>query len=449
MCENKFPNPDGTGNKKDFRKEMYETTEDMFSHYMQSKKNNAKVIVDKEQYLKIVKLNDEYHDHIQNFQPKVGSQLDQVVLYLILQNLETFNLSVKLCWHQLRSHPKDYPWMIISHFSNCKGGETEIMFRNYDKLNSGARVNNPTKFCDEVLENLIPGVGKRISENVKWKLILIGVFLSKGLTKLRHAFDVLNRVMKDIKSQSLVKGRFSIEEDYVIIETVQKYGNCKETWEKLRAELNRYEASKIKRRFELKLIKNIVKAPNRLWSVEEDKLLIDCLFKNSSSKNTKYISSLSKQNVTYSKADEKIYRTAEAIGNHWIQKLGPLLLQYHQGTMNTPWKYSVLEYIYENKVESATEVGKYMTEIKNTFPWLNINTVGILYGGKFDVKKPLHEAAKILMKKYKDKPAHTKKQLKRCEEIIEYYDPEGELSEYKFCEIHEKCLKSDGCSSLS
>ena len=41
--------------------------EDMFTHYMQSKKSNAKVIADKEQYLKIVKLNDEYHDHIQKF----------------------------------------------------------------------------------------------------------------------------------------------------------------------------------------------------------------------------------------------------------------------------------------------------------------------------------------------------------------------------------------------
>ena len=51
------------------------------------------------------------------------------------------------------------------------------------------------------------------------------------------------------------------------------------------------------------------------------------------------------------------------------------------------------------------------------------------------------------MEKYKDKPAHTELELKRCEEIIEYYDPEGELSEYKFCKIHEKCLKSDGCGS--
>ena len=53
------------------------------------------------------------------------------------------------------------------------------------------------------------------------------------------------------------------------------------------------------------------------------------------------------------------------------------------------------------------------------------------------------------MKKYKGKPAHTKKALKRCEEIIEYYDPKGELSEYKFCKIHQKsCLKSQDCSSL-
>ena len=116
MCENKFHNPDGTGNKKDFREEIYETTEDIFSHYMQSKKNNAKVIVDKEQYLKIVKLNDEYHDHIQNFQPKVGSQLDQVVLYLISQNLETYNLSVKLSWSQIQNDPKDYPWISIRYF---------------------------------------------------------------------------------------------------------------------------------------------------------------------------------------------------------------------------------------------------------------------------------------------------------------------------------------------
>ena len=447
MCENKFPNPDGTGNKKDFREEMYETTKDMFSHYMQSKKNNAKVIVDKEQYLKIVKLNDEYHDHIQNFQPKVGSQLDQVVLYLILQNLETFNLSVKLCWHQLRSHPKDYPWMIISHFSNCKRGETEIMIRNYDKLNSGARVNNPTKFCDEVLENLIPGVGKRISENVKWKLILIGVFLSKRLTKVRHAFDVLIRVMNDVKSQSFVRGEYSIEEDKIIIETVQQYGNNKETWKKLSVELNRFPANKIKQRYRKYLLNNIVKAPNHLWSIEEDKILMDCLFQDLLMKNSKYISSISLKNIRDSKANEKINRSTYAITEHYYRAMKPLLLQYHQGTINTPWKYSVLEYIYENKVMSVSDIREHMTEINKHFPWLDIQSISACYSPYYNTKEPFYEIAKNAMQKYKGKPAHTKKALKRCEEIIEYYDPNGELSKYKFCKIHEKCLKSDGCGS--
>ena len=119
--------------------------------------------------------------------------------------------------------------------------------------------------------------------------------------------------------------------------------------------------------------------------------------------------------------------------------------QYHQGTINTPWKYSVLEYIYENKVERP-QMKKHMTEINKIFPWLNINLVSSCYRGH-DVKKPLYVFAEDAMKKYKDKPAHTERELKRCEEIIEYYDPEGELSEFRFCKIHQKCLKSHGCGS--
>ena len=157
--------------------------------------------------------------------------------------------------------------MSILHFSFCKGGETEIMMKNYKQLISNARVNNPTKFCDEILENASAGKGKSISENVRWKLIMIGAFLSNGLAKVRHALDVLIRVMNDVKSQTLVKGRFSIEEDNIIKETVQKYGKSMETWKKLCIELNRSEAFSIKRRYELKLAKNIVKAPNYCWSM--------------------------------------------------------------------------------------------------------------------------------------------------------------------------------------
>merc|ERR1712218_84429 len=199
-----------------------------------------------------------------------------------------------------------YQWMNIKYFSTCKGGETEIIMKNYEKLISNARVNNPTKFCDEILENLSAGAGQKSSENVKWKLIMIGVFLSKGLTKVRHAFDVLIRVMNDVKSLTLVKGIFSIEEDNIIIETVQKYGNNEETWKKLCTELKRPTKNTIKRRYELCLTRDNLKRGR--WSIEEDKLLIDCIFTNSSLKNPKYISSIITKNIKDSKADEKIGR---------------------------------------------------------------------------------------------------------------------------------------------
>ena len=91
-----------------------------------------------------------------------------------------------------------------------------------------------------------------------------------------------------------------------------------------------------------------------------------------------------------------------------------------------------------------------MTVITNTFPWLNGTSVTGCFQGLagYTAKIPLHEFAKIAMEKYKDKPARTELELKRCEEIIQHYDPEGALSEYNFCKVHEKCLKSHGCESL-
>jgi len=368
---------------------------------------------------------------------------------LISQNLETYNLSVKLSWRQIKRDPKDYPWISNRYFLICKGGETEKMMKNYEELISNARVNNTAQFCNEISENLSPMTGKHIPKNIKWKLIMVGVFLSKGLTKVRHAFDVLIRVMNDIKSQTLVKGKYSNEEDNIIKETVQKYGNNKETWEKLQVELNRAHANAnlIKERYERYLSKTVVKAPNHFWSIEEDKILIDCLFQDLSMKNSKYISSISLKNIRDSKANEKINRSNYAINSHYCLSLRPLLLQYHQGTINTPWKYSVLEYIYENKVMSVSDIGEHMTEINKHFPWLDILSISACYKDYYNTKKPFYEIAKNAMQKYKGKPAHTKKALKRCEEIIEYYDPKGELSEYKFCKIHQKCLKSQDSSS--
>ena len=80
----------------------------------------------------------------------------------------------------------------------------------------------------------------------------------------------------------------------------------------------------------------------------------------------------------------------------------------------------MLEYIYENKVMSVSDIREHMTEINKHFPWLDILSISVCYKGSvYNTKEPFYEIAKNAMQRYKGKPAHTKKALKRYKEIIE------------------------------
>ena len=415
--------------------------EDMYSQFMKklspktnNNNNNVVKIVDKEEYLKIVLLKDEFRDYIQRFVPKNGSQMDQAVLYLISRNLKTYSLSLKLTWNIISRNTQNYPWMSMRHYQNCKGGETEILMKNFEKLISKSRICNPKVFCQEIFNSIHTKMGHPIPETVKWKLIIIGTYLSKGLVKIRHALDVLTRVIDDFKSKNTVTGSFSAEDDAIIMEQVNLHGARTETWEKLCSILNRSKRSTIKRRYDLFLNEDYTKKAvplTRNWSITEDKILIDCLFENMSLRNSSYVSSIQHKHIIASKANEKIERNTNAIYNHWRNGLMPLLLQYHQGTINTPWKHSLLQYIYDNKIMSASEL--FTTNIKETFPWLNATSASACFRGSKVYSKdiPLHEVARNSLHIYKDRPAMTKSQLERCEKIIQHYDPKGDLGRFK------------------
>ena len=319
-------------------------------------------------------------------------------------------------------------------FSKCKGGEEELIKINFEKLISLAKVTNTKLFCKEILENIHPRTYSEkfhiIPEYVKWKLILIGTFLAKGLTKVRHVLEVLLKALELANPNNYVKGKFSSEEDKIITQHVEKNGNTPQTFKKLCSELNRSTTSNIKKRYDIYLDENR-KSPavkqNKNWSTEEDMILIDCLLPNKSMRNSDYVSSIKLKQLRESKVDQKINRVLDAISAHWRGSLSPLLLQYHQGTVNTPWKYQLLKYIYENKIMSAKELDP--KKIKKSFPWLNASSASACFRGlkEYNTEKPLHEVAKIYMKRYKHKPALSEKQMERCEKVLQYYDPKGEM----------------------
>ena len=415
--------------------------EDMYSEYMNTFRKNENiqnsdhiedVVVDEGDYLGIVSLNTEFKDQIKHFKPVIGSQMDQVVLYLITKKTKTYNFSLNLTWGTIQHKPKEYPWMSIRHFSICVGGEIEIMMKNFQELISNARVNNPEKFCKEISQNSQTKMRQSIPENAKWKLIIIGAYLSKGLVKKRHPFDVLFRVVDEIKSKKVVKGSFTPEEDEIISKEVENYGGgivSKELWINLCTKLNRTAPRSIKQRYGLLVKGNRIKGQH--WSLEEDIQLVKSLLRHKSQKNVEYISNISKSHLREAKVDQEINRHLDNINNHWRSSIMPLLLQYHLGTINTPWKYSLLEYLYENRVMNFQEID--MKEIKNKFPWLNRYSASACFRGlsEYNSKVPLHEVAKVAMAKFKDKPALSEKQLERCETLIQSYDPQGDLGKFR------------------
>ena len=385
-------------------------------------------------HLEIVSLNSEFEDKIQKFKPKIGSQMDKVVSFLSSKNLKTYNLSLKLNWNTIKMYPKKYPWIKMQFFSKCKGGEEELIMKNFENLISVAKVTNSKLFCKEILEKIHPrtysGKFHTIPEHVKWKLILIGTFLSKGLTNIRHVFDVLLKVLEVANPNNYVKGKFSDEEDKIITKHVKKHGNDLETFKKLCTKLNRSTPSLVRKRYNNYLASENTKSSvkqSKNWSAEEDMLLIDSLLPNKSMRNPEYVSNIGLRYLRESKVDQKIDRALNAISAHWRGSLLPLLLQYHQGTVNTPWKYQLLKYIYENRIMSAKQLDP--KNIKKSFPWINASSASACFRGlkEYNTEKPLHEVAKNSMKLYENKPALTKKQMERCEKVLQFYDPEGEM----------------------
>ena len=113
--------------------------------------------------------------------------------------------------------------LLYGPFKDLNGLTLEELFGLYNKKYKVIST-NPIPSTSQTLSKS----NKKVSSN-KPEII--------SVPSASHAVIQSNKKVK-VKSQTLVKGRFSIEEDNIMIETVQKYDKSKKTWKKLRVELN-------------------------------------------------------------------------------------------------------------------------------------------------------------------------------------------------------------------
>merc|ERR1712156_459414 len=88
------------------------------------------------------------------------------------------------------------------------------------------------------------------------------------------------------------------------------------------------------------------------WTLEEDTVLLEYLFKNKPCKieTIKSISYKSMENI------REVKRSKQTIQNRYEKYLKPILLNYHLGTLNNNWKYNYVAHILNKNYKATKEV---------------------------------------------------------------------------------------------
>ena len=390
--------------------------EDVYANHLDSMNNNRnETSLNKEEYFKIVSLNEEFKDVIRNFTPEDGSQLDQVVQYLITENLKTYAFSLILNFKTLCKTKEDFPWIYVRRFSMSQGGEKDLVLKNYETILQLAKISNPLLLYQELCRK----------NAHTWKLKMFGTYLSSGLEKVRHVMDTLSFFIR-IKDSKIVYGKLSEEENEIILREVEKYGANDETWNKLKILLNRSCSITIKTRYEVMTMGD---RKLGIWSLCEVKILIDTLFPDSTSKNEENVMQIGRKQIRELGLDQTLKRGCDNIKNFYFTRLQPLLLQYHQGTLNMNWKLPLLNYVCENKVMDPNQID--FDDIQKAFPFI-CRSMTARFLSSLRLKShtgdtPLYIAAEKAIPRFKNRPAHKNSTMEFNEKIIEYYDPSGEF----------------------
>ena len=165
-------------------------------------------------------------------------------------------------------------WKAIAHELDRE--DMDIRYLNgirdrYDIIIS--RETKETKRFTEDEDKLIMKFVKRHGEKQStWEKLAIKLGMndrpSTRIIQARH--DLL--LVKD----NIVTGPFTEEEDRIILNDVEMYGDNLQTFKELCIKLNRHRYLTIRRRFEL--LQNMPSEPSGAWNVSQDQMLIEHIF---------------------------------------------------------------------------------------------------------------------------------------------------------------------------
>ena len=363
---------------------------------------------------------DGYADLLNHLNPDdPNSEVDKVVKFILDKNIPVRRISVILA-HISNTASKQYfgslesfPLVKTGRFTDGDFGEIGSIRRRWQELVEKVPIINPLKCIDAFSEI------RRTSGRIECKKRnVLGCYLGQDLKNVRHACDTFVQACRALRE--FTTGRFSREEDLIILAEVEKCGKSRDTWKKLAYLLSRKHSNIILHRFEV--LSRERRTTRCTWSLEDEEVVLRALFSGKKGGDSvEMIKSFTPGSMVT--AAKELDREKALVWRHWLGFLKPILLSYHFGTLHKSWKDVFFDYIIKKRVLANQDLD--YKELSELLPEQNSNSLHhavISICGSMCFKKiPLFQVIQDKLPAYKGR--HDTERVRNSrEEIVRLYE---------------------------
>jgi hypothetical protein len=338
-----------------------------------------------------------FSDLLETLDPQV--EVDKLVKYILYLNIPIRHFNV--IYVNLKSvsaqTKTDCPDLKVGRFSRGPNGEDGKIIQNWEMLVKESEMANSTKCVDELVE-----LNNKTGDNLSMrKRNVIGCYLAQNLPYIRHCADVFNRAVSVVYPWN--EGKYTKEEDALILEEVQQNGANQKTWIKLAEQFKRRKAGNISRRFSVLTMGDKMFGK---WTSSDYESFFNFLFSNRKTEDESEVDIKLLKSKDILEGAKVVNRLPHHVYVYWLSHIKPTLLSYHDGTLHTNWKNEFFNYLVNNKVNSVQEINWDDARVK--FP----NQSAVSLGQKL---KPIRASVKygsqplyLIVKEYLEKTKHNR-----------------------------------------
>ena len=361
---------------------------------------------------------DGYADILEHLNPDdPNSEVDKVVKFILDKNIQVRHINVLLLrfGKNLGSEAnclKRFPLAKFGRFTDGDFGENGSIRRRWEELVKKVPICDPAT-CIEDFSQITIKLGRTECK----KRNVLGCYLGQDLRNVRHACDVFRNACRFLRP--FMTGKFSQDEDRIILAEVEKSGPSSDTWKNLARVLNRKQTNIILDRYRL-----LLRGKSTGWlrsTLAEDEIIFESLFAGTKGCSVETIQSVNSNQMIV--AAERLGRDKRFVLKRWLGILKPILISYHIGSLHHSWRESFYNYLVEKKVVGIQDLD--YKELTRLFPEQNsvsLNKALSVFLLMRDFKKiPLYQIIQDKLPTLKCRQ-ETEKARNFREEIVKIYE---------------------------